>query len=78
MAQVFVEEMKMDRWVFIANIISSVSFFFRNFLFATREVYTRECHDAYYRAGTYVAHRIIIELPTTIMATLAFSTILYW
>jgi len=55
MAQVFVEEMKIDR-----------------------EVYTREFHDAYYRAGTYVAHRIIVEMPTVILATTTFSTILYW
>jgi len=43
-----------------------------------REVYTREFHDAYYRAGTYVAHRIIVEMPTVILATTTFSTILYW
>ena len=27
-----------------------------------REVYTREFNDAYYRAGTYVAHRVLVEV----------------
>jgi hypothetical protein len=43
-----------------------------------REVYTREFHDAYYRAGTYVAHRVLVELPATFCAAAAFCGILYW
>lgn len=43
-----------------------------------REVYTREFNDAYYRAGNYVAQRILTEMPMIVLAGGAFSAILYW
>ena len=43
-----------------------------------REVYTREFHDSFYRPGNYVASKIIAELPMTMLASIAFSAILYW
>ena len=43
-----------------------------------REVYTREFNDAYYRAGTYVAHRVLVEMPAVVAAAAAFCGILYW
>jgi len=42
-----------------------------------REVYTREFNDAYYRAGTYVAHRCLVELPMLALSALSFAAILY-
>lgn len=42
-----------------------------------REVYTREFNDAYYRAGNYVAHRIMVEMPALVVAALSFAAILY-
>ena len=42
-----------------------------------REVYTREFNDAYYRAGNYVAHRIMVEMPALVVAALTFAAILY-
>ena len=43
-----------------------------------REVYTREFNDAYYRAGTYVAHRVMVELPAVVCAAFAFCGVLYF
>ena len=43
-----------------------------------REVYTREFNDAYYRAGTYVAHRVLVEMPAVVAAAAAFCGVLYW
>lgn len=55
MAQVHVEEIKMER-----------------------EVFTRQFHDSYYRPVNYVASKIISELPMTMIASAAFSSILHW
>ena len=43
-----------------------------------RDVYTREFNDAYYRAGTYVAHRVLVEMPAVVAAAAAFCGVLYW
>ena len=43
-----------------------------------REVYTREFNDAYYRAGTYVAARILTEIPYLFLSGGAFAAVLYW
>ena len=43
-----------------------------------REVYTREFNDAYYRAGTYVAQRVMTEMSALVLAVGSFSAILYW
>jgi ABC-type multidrug transport system ATPase subunit len=43
-----------------------------------REVYTREFNDAYYRAGTYVAARILTEIPYLFLSGGAFASVLYW
>lgn len=43
-----------------------------------REVYTREFHDSYYRPGNYVLSKVIVELPMTMLASMAFAAILYW
>ena len=43
-----------------------------------REVYTREFNDAYYRAGNYVAQRILVELPMLVVAGGSFAAILYY
>ena len=40
-----------------------------------REVYTREFNDAYYRAGNYVAHRIMVEMPALVVAALSFGVL---
>ena len=42
------------------------------------EVYTREFNDAYYRAGTYVAARILTEIPYLFLSGGAFAAVLYW
>ena len=43
-----------------------------------REVYTREFHDGCYRAGSYVASKLLTDVPSSGLGALGWSAIVYW
>jgi ABC-type multidrug transport system permease subunit len=53
-------------------------FAFTSNLYRYSEVHTRELNDSYYRPCTFVAYRIITEMPALLVSGASFVVILYW